>query len=1017
MDPNPRMKSLILICAVITVFPLLFNSQICAQSWWTPNPNRYPESITGVAWTKYCLYGYNDQGDIYSANYRIPQENEWGLSMSGHISGMRKTTTDMRYSVGENGSIYTVDLKQKRYLRVTPVTSANLNAVCYISTGGGIGSVDRLFAAGEKGTIVSCYPQIGTSSVLIENLFPDLYAIWQLDSRNIWAVGDSGCILVSSDNGTNWMMRASRPEFQYRCLSMRSSNMILIGGFDAGTRSALLIRTNRDLSEWKEQRFAGFGAVTGMQVRNNKVVVCGANGLLAVSEDSARTWTRAESGTRISFLDLFDSGDEIIAVGTNQSGQNFRSAHSTDSGKSWSARIEPEDSIGTISIAKNHIPAELMVTETGLVLRQESPQYRPTLHVLLRVPYPLYSCVEVDYNRWIVGGSDGRLYITDDYGRSWRGTEALDSDIITLESSWRDSLYALSRHGRLYRSGNQGDTWRLVHSFEKEQSITHLTIKFGDTCLATGLEGARGIARISTDGGWNWRTVLQYEGTVTGMDIDSSGALFVSTGDGKLLCSRDEGANWIPVFELPGQDFRDVSVVSRTELYLIAGGNAVWYTRDRGETWTPTYLEGQSVDRILATSYLRWVAWGTQASLVSYSFSGSYTVPIRKEWPKLLAAASRTGRDFIAVGEHGKIFRYEWTYSYQYDIHEVPVQVRHDLHDVAWLNEADLVAVGDSGIILKGTATGKNWDIAYHDPDRRSLFRVVAFPSGVAVAEGPSVLLRSDAAGSDWYELPFYPGSHLAPIDERMWFTAGEEGKVFLTEDAGRSWRHHGTLPLPVKEFAAFNGENVMALVDGEEGGAVRCRLLRSTDYGATWSTVFETGERIHGMRLFGGSRVILIGDDGQVFVGDSYGRHWIETRSHFSTTFNDAALIEMNSPPNQEYLFIADERAMDVLIMANPVLSVSSPQPVSPQLHITNLYPNPAHRFLAVSIEGDAHSAYRLSLHTLLGQEVWHRDFDLLADRVTETTVDVSAAIGGIYLLRLVAPRVNETRMVVIRR
>ncbi|MBE0643789.1 MAG: hypothetical protein IH600_06885 [Bacteroidetes bacterium] len=1014
MDSRRPGKCRLMMLAV-AVFSQMFISYTCAQSWWTPNSNRYPESITSVAWT-HRLYGYNERGDIYCAANSTPEENEWLVYMPGNITGMRTMTGDMRYAVGTQGAIYTADYNQKRYVRAMPVTTADLNGVCYINTGGTINSPHRLFAAGSRGTIVSCLPKTDASTVLTENAFPDLYAIWQLDSRNIWAVGDSGCIAVSSDNGKTWERRAHRPEFQYRCLSMTSSNMILIAGSDVSSGTALLIRTNRELSEWKEQRFEGYGAVTGIQVVKNKVFVCGSRGLLAVSEDSARTWTKTESATRISFLGLVCAGAAITAVGTNQSGEHFRSAHSTDSGKTWNARIEAEDSVGTISISGNRIPADLMVTETGFVLCHESPSYHQALHILRRVPYPLYSCVEVGYDRWIVGGSDGRLQVSDDNGKSWRGTEALDGDVIALEGSWRDSTYALTRHGRLYRSGDLGDTWQLVHTFEKEQSISRLTVRFGDTCLATGMEGAYGIACISTDGGWKWRTVLQYEGRVTGMDIDSSGALFVSTGDGKLLCTCDEGANWFSVFELPGQDFRDVSVVSRTELYLIADGNAVWCTRDRGATWTPMYLEGQSVDRISAVRYLGWVAWGSQASLVSYSLSGSYTDPIRKDWPKILAAASRTGRNFVAVGERGKIFRFEWTSSYRYDIHEVPVQVRHDLHDVVWSNETDLVAVGDSGVILKGTAAGKIWDIAYRDRDRRSLFRVVAFPSGVAVAEGSSVLLRSDAAGTDWYELPAYPGSHLAPIDERMWFTAADDGKVFFTEDAGRTWRHHGTLPFVLKEFAAFDGENVMALVDGEEGGAVRCRLLRSTDFGATWNTMFETGEQIRGMRLFGGSRVILIGNDGQVFVGDSYGRQWMETRSHFSTTFNDAELIEMNSPTSQEILFIADERAIDVLIMANPVLSVDSPDPVPARMHITGLYPNPAHGFLAVSIEGDAHSACRLSLHTMLGQEVLHRDLDLLAGKAMETTVDVSALVGGVYLLRLVAPGVNEARMLVIR-
>ncbi len=219
-----------------------------------------------------------------------------------------------------------------------------------------------------------------------------------------------------------------------------------------------------------------------------------------------------------------------------------------------------------------------------------------------------------------------------------------------------------------------------------------------------------------------------------------------------------------------------------------------------------------------------------------------------------------------------------------------------------------------------------------------------------------------------------------------------------------------------MRECGAFDVENLFVLCLDTTDGSRSSILYRSTDYATTWVEVFRMPGDFSVLRLFDGSRVMLAGEEGTVFVSDNYGRSWFKTRSRFRTTFHEIVPVQMRGTTRTEYLFLANLREMDLLILKNPVLSLPEPPAMPSGVFIADVYPNPAGATLNVRIAGDKARAGHLSLHSLLGQEVWAEDFTMHPELPHLATIDISRFARGKYFLLLSGVGRNESRLVYLR-
>lgn len=991
---------------------LLTHATVFGQNWFMPGYNQYPSGIHGFAGTK-RIYGYNEQGDLYSWLYDTPvYESQWSMSLRGSLTGLNFIESGMDYAVGDGGAMWRTDSKASEfYIPIPTSTDADLYHLCRFDYDTRL----RCFAVGERGTIIQFFPKSDSSTIVTENVHPTLRSVVWVGGSSLIAVGDSGCILVSSDRGGTWQRRDHNSTLFYRQVAVYNNAVVILTGHDRATGEAVVIRTDVKLADWLENRFHEHSGVSGIRFSKNVWFAYGDDGLLASTNDEARSWQICRHGTRFQFSDIWINHASITAVGRSQIDGHFRSIISSDTGKTWSIWLEPEDSLGAICIPRTAGANTPLVTEKGYVLKFESSNIYPS-RVSLSVPYALYSCATVDNSVWVIGGADGRILLGNRDGTAWRATAALSDDVIGLDA-WRRGgrVIALTRDSRIYRSSDSGAVWHLAHAAPAGCTVTRIQCESGDTCLAIGRGDDKAAAWMSIDGGYEWNKVFEYDAEITGIDVDSTGAVYICTADGKLFRTTDSGKSCSVLLLRQGARFTDVSAGSRTHITLIQDHDRILASTDAGYSWRENQFRGQVFDRIQSWN-TSWLAWGGRNTIFTTWSSTTVEDGLGSSRNRIHAAASDSAWNVVCVGENGFVFLQNWTYYFRWDTRRVLTPVSVDLNSIAMWNSSELLAVGDSGVILHSTRPGYKWEILYRDPAGRSLNQVVTFPSGRAVAAGPEVLLGFTPGGSGWTEERRFPGGYLAAPALYGWYAVTPDGRVFFSEDNGRGWGERSTLPYHVRECHAFNAEDVYALCFDTSGGVRRSMVYRSTNYAATWEQVFQMVGDFTAMRLFDGSRLILIGEEGTVFVSDNFGRTWIKTRSRFRTKFNDIVPVQIHSGSNPEYLFIANQREMDLLLMRDPVLAQEEPTTLSESISLRDVYPNPATHVLHVRGAGEAQSQCRLSLHDLLGREVWTDRLDFPSAEGFRVSIDVARFARGMYILRLGTKSANESRLVHLR-
>jgi len=162
-------------------------------------------------------------------------------------------------------------------------------------------------------------------------------------------------------------------------------------------------------------------------------------------------------------------------------------------------------------------------------------------------------------------------------------------------------------------------------------------------------------------------------------------------------------------------------------------------------------------------------------------------------------------------------------------------------------------------------------------------------------------LFRTEDAAETWTEV-MMPGDSCSFgvvhfFDERCGLAAGTDGAhrsaaVFVTDDAGRTWRP-GAVATGARGLtdALARSESGTVLIGGI--GAI----LRSTDRGLTWSdAALGAGDVVRGLAFAGDTAAWAVGHKGLVLRSTDDGRAWRETPRFTSNRLRDVKFIDARS-------------------------------------------------------------------------------------------------------------------------
>ncbi len=986
---------------------------LVGQQWKQATSHKKIEGIDLLFVAPDGFNGLSRAGNLYQLRYHklIDDEHDWWLTLATGVSDLLSMTHDQKWVVGKHGGVWQTDFVAKKLVQRPTQTREDLNVAIYYST---IWAKDMLIAAGAKGTVVAQTPFDDTIRLFTEHKFPDFHDLREIDSKTLWAVGDSGSIVVSTDKGATWTEKSRRPDYRLNRIIMFDASTILLAAADKKTNTALVIRTNKALSVWEEQRFPGHTNVTNGVVRgySDRGYLVGDNGLFVRTIDRAVTWKTCGVKTRISFTGVYSSDPWMGAVGRSPIDGRYRFIASSDTGKTWEVILDREDSLGAVIASRRIGRSQYCALQSGVVVDHQN--FGDSQYGRIRtVPFVPQCCVWLNNSVGLIGGKDGMLARLDGYNGPSKMLTGIPDDFIEIDHNGGDSLIALASKG-IYLSTDTGSSWSAMHPISSEEKYTRCRFVTRTDCIAVGMHSGLGVVRKSTNGGASWYTLLRHPAEVTGFTTTETGALIVCTADGKVLKSENDGVSWSTLLTATGERFRDITA-ARTEsfLNLLKDGETILRSTDGGATWDTLFFPGEDFLH-LSESGSFFYAWGNSMSAMKY-FDGRCSFPFRQGNPDIRAISSKvTSRRAIALAPGGRILLIGYSDLTNNKIYPewCANRVRSELWDICWINGGSAIVVGDSGVILRTMRNGSNWEVVHRNPGIGALSQVLPLSSGGALAAGDEVLLRSDSNGTTWTQLKGYPGQYIAMFDDRTWVAYAKAGNLYLTEDAGRNWGMTGVIPGTPREMVVSGDSKVFVLMCDTTLGRERYTVTRSGDFGATWHTLIETEDQIRRMRIFDQSRIFLLGTKGHVYIGDDYGRSWIETRSSLFKDFNDVAELYP-----YRYLFTGENRVLDILDMPAPVTTETVSLQAPSSAEIKAVFPNPARDFVLVSLETQAAGSVELSLYNSIGKAVWKKRSDARPGAENTQRIDIARLPPGVYFLRMAGPKTMDFRKLLIYR
>jgi photosystem II stability/assembly factor-like uncharacterized protein len=299
--------------------------------------------------------------------------------------------------------------------------------------------------------------------VLALSILPFLAAVaqegncWLRDAATIpggsaiYALCDSGTVLVTTDGGTSWSRRETKAGQNMRSIAFIGADRGFVVG-DQGT----LLATSDGGKTWQPREAGTKENLIGAFALGDLAWVAGYGGTILHSADGGNTWTKQPTSTGQPLENIFftdpQHGWAVGWVGTI--------LRTEDGGQHWN---EVKSAAATWSLSSVYFRDPRngwAVGFSGLILHSTDggitwkAQTSPVAAPLASVRFDKSNC------GWIA--FDDGFLVSEDGGETWKARQMDDSVFLTRLIRIKDSLWAMSPFGVFAQAGNSLDWKRLT---------------------------------------------------------------------------------------------------------------------------------------------------------------------------------------------------------------------------------------------------------------------------------------------------------------------------------------------------------------------------------------------------------------------------------------------------------------------------------------------------------------------------------------------------------------------------
>ena len=190
-------------------------------------------------------------------------------------------------------------------------------------------------------------------------------------------------------------------------------------------------------------------------------------------------------------------------------------------------------------------------------------------------------------SRLVVVGERGHILVSTDNGASWKQARVPTRALLTAVHMHDGRTgFAVGHDAVILRTGDGGDTWRLVHHApEEERPLLDVWFRDQRTGFAVG---AYGYFLATEDGGDTWtpRTVSDDDFHLNTLAPGGRDRLFIAAEAGAAYRSDDGGGTWRALSPPYAGSWFGALTLDADRVLLLGLRGHLLRSEDAGETWT-----------------------------------------------------------------------------------------------------------------------------------------------------------------------------------------------------------------------------------------------------------------------------------------------------------------------------------------------------------------------------------------------------------------------------------------------
>jgi photosystem II stability/assembly factor-like uncharacterized protein len=404
-----------------------------------------------------------------------------------------------------------------------------------------------------------------------------VYALYA-DGNNMFA-GTSGGIYKSMDRGLTWSSsNTGMPSGMWARAFISKPGFIFAGTHTEGVfvstdNGVSWTAMNNGIMNWPKNNGLphNYPTVNALATSGSAVLAATSEGMYR-STDNGTSWTYANTGILATDVVSVAHNGTTAFAGTSRSGVFISSDH----GMTWSRSTTglPTPEVVAVATSSNRAFVSLLNHK----VYASSNQGVSWTSASNGLPADVYLMAATDTKIYAITNASKytmeKLYVSLDYGQNWTqivGAYAISGGMTAI-AAYQERIYIGTANGVVYRSDDNGTSWRDIGSYLPTVKITAILALGDETFVGTA---GKGVFKFTGD---DYNMMSGDPGltnpNITDLAIQDD-MLFASTWGGGIFSSGNHGQSWFATNEGLGDQF--VYSLAGEATKMFAGSDAGAY--------------------------------------------------------------------------------------------------------------------------------------------------------------------------------------------------------------------------------------------------------------------------------------------------------------------------------------------------------------------------------------------------------------------------------------------------------